>query len=346
MVGNSLTQTLENLNYSFKPGIKVLIKPNLMSPAKPERAITTHPSILEELCKILKASSAEIIIGESSFYNTRQAFDVCGIAQLDQYAQLINFENVQTRPVFLGNQVGDVPLPEILFNVDCIINVAKMKTHGLTGATLCVKNLYGCIPGVMKQSYHKALQKPRAFSYFLIQLHNKIAPSLNIIDGVMGLEGEGPGASGKPISSNLIFAGESACAVDIIASETMGFKANEIYTNRFSEIRRDEIETVGSGCNEHILFKKPLSANFPYLIYFAEFLPKSKINFYHDRCVQCRLCEEKCPAAAISFHPKPICDHKLCIRCFCCMEICPQSAIFLQEHWIRNNLRRIIKKVL
>jgi uncharacterized protein (DUF362 family)/NAD-dependent dihydropyrimidine dehydrogenase PreA subunit len=345
-VSKALAETLAHLNVSFQPGMRVLIKPNLMSPVKPERAITTHPVVLEELCKILKAAGVEILVGESAFYDTDRAFGVCDIAPLSRYARLLNFEKQPRRFVSFGGKVGDVPLPEILFQVDCIINVAKMKTHGLTGVTLCVKNLYGCIPGAIKQGYHKTLPDPRSFSRFLIRLQGEIRPQINIIDGIVGLEGEGPGASGQPVRSSLVVAGASAPATDIIASEMMGFKPDEIYTNRYSGIRRNEIETVGNGRDVRLSFKKPLSANFPYLIYFTGFLPKSRISFNHERCVRCGLCGEKCPAGAISVHPGPECDHRKCIRCYCCMEVCPHSAIYLREHWFRSWLKKFAKMVV
>lgn len=345
-VSRSLAETLTHLNVSFKSGMRVLMKPNLMSPVKPERAITTHPVVLEELCIILKAAGVEILIGESAFYNTDNAFGVCDIATLSRYARLINFESEPKRFLPFGGKIGAVPLPEILFQVDCIINVAKMKTHGLTGVTLCVKNLYGCIPGAVKQGYHKILPSPRSFSRFLIKLHEEIKPQLNIIDGIVGLEGEGPGASGHPTHSGLFVAGTSASAVDIIASEIMGFNPREIYTNRYSGIRRTEIETVGNGREVSLSFKKPLSANFPYLIYFTEFLPQLRITFDGELCVRCGLCGEKCPAGAIAFHPEPRCDHRRCISCYCCLEVCPHSAVYLREHWIRRGLKSIVKKVV
>ena len=345
-VSRALEETFALLNVSFRTGIKVLVKPNLMSPVKPTRAITTHPTILEELCKILKAADAEILIGESAFYNTDHAFGVCGIAPLSKYANIINFETEPTRIVPVGGKIGAVPLPEILSQVDFIINVAKMKTHGLTGVTLCVKNLYGCIPGALKQGYHKTLPNPRSFSRFLIGLQREIKPQLNIIDGVVGLEGEGPGASGHPIASGLIVAGTSACATDIVAAEMMGFKPEQIYTNRYSGIRRTEIETVGDSREVRKSFKKPLSANFPYLIYFAGLLPRSRIHFAAERCVECGLCGDKCPAGAISFHPGPECDHQRCILCYCCVEVCPHSAVYLREHWIRRRLRSLVKTAL
>ncbi len=345
-VNRVLTETIANLDFSFHGGMRVLIKPNLMSPVKPEKAITTHPIILEELCKILKTAGVEILIGESSFYHTDDVFDVCEIEPLSRYARLINFETEPKRFVTFGGKIGAVPLPDILFQVDCIINVAKMKTHGLTGVTLCVKNLYGCIPGALKQGYHRTLPNPRSFSRFLINLHREIGPQLNIIDGIVGLEGEGPGASGRPTPSGLVVAGTSACTTDIIASMMMGFKPEEIYTNRYSGIRRTEIETVGSGREVRLSFKKPLSANFPYLMNLERFIPRSRISFDNERCIRCGLCGEKCPAGVISFHPEPECNHQRCISCYCCIEVCPHSAVYLREHWVRTKLKSIVKMVV
>jgi uncharacterized protein (DUF362 family)/Pyruvate/2-oxoacid:ferredoxin oxidoreductase delta subunit len=314
-VNRALTETIAHLDFSFHGGMRVLIKPNLMSPVKPERAITTHPVVLEELCKILKTAGAEILIGESAFYSTDHAFGLCEIEPLSRYARLINFESEPKRYVPFGGKVGAVPLPEILFQVDCIINVAN----------------------------HKTLPHPRPFSRFLIELQSEIRPQLNIIDGIVGLEGEGPGASGHPTRSGLVMAGTSACAVDIIASEIMGFNPREIYTNRYSSIRRTDIETVGNGREVRLSFKKPLSANFPYLIYFTEFLPRLRITFDRERCVRCGLCGEKCPIGAIAFHPEPTCNHQRCISCYCCLEVCPHSAVSLREHWVRTRLKNLVK---
>jgi len=343
-VRSALEKSLSHLGVSFKMGKKVLIKPNLMSPTKPEKAITTHPIILEELCKILKESGSEIFIGESSFHKTEIAFDICRIRPLSQYAKLINFETQPQRIVSFGGNIGNVPLPNILFDVDLVINVAKMKTHSLTGVTLCVKNLYGCIPGAIKQGYHNVLTTPQSFSRFLIQLHNEILPQLNIIDGIIGVEGAGPGISGQPISSGLVIAGVSAFAVDIIASEIMGFKAEDIFTNRYSGLQRIDIEIVGDGHDARLPFEKPLSASIPCFQFFARFIPQSRIDFRSDYCVVCGLCGEKCPNVAISFDSFPTCDNRRCVRCYCCMEACPHGAVYLHEHWTRTWLRAIAKK--
>jgi len=347
-VRKALEESLKNIDFSFKKNIKVLIKPNILSPAEPEAAITTHPIIIEELCKILKKYNAEIYIGESSSYETRKGFEVSGIGKLKKYGKIINFESEDKEFFNIANK--KIPLPKILFDVDLIINVPKLKTHSLTLVTLCVKNLYGCIPGKLKGTYHRAFPSPKKFSKFLFELHEKIKPKLNIIDGIAGMEGNGPGATGKPIRSNLIIVSKNASAADIVASEIIGFAPDEIYTNKFSNIKRKDIEVVGDSKNIKLNFEKPslviapIAAPIFHLI--NSLFPKPKIKFNHKNCTKCHLCEKKCPVKAIALSPWPECNHKKCIKCLCCIEVCPSSAVSLEEHWTKEFVKKIYRKLI
>lgn len=345
-IKKALEQSLKNINFSFKKNMKVLIKPNILSPHPPEKAITTNPVIIKELCKILKKYNSKIYIGESSSYETNKGFKVSGIGKLKKYAKIINFET-QNKELFDFESIKKVPLPKILFDMDLIINLAKLKTHTFTVVTLCVKNLYGCIPGKSKSLYHKILHSSKKFSKFLLELHEKIKPELNIIDGILGLEGFGPGASGKPIKSKVMVAGKNAIATDIIASELMGFEPSTLYVNKLSNIQKENIEVVGEKIK--LNFKKPPSAlifTVPVFHFLNNIFPKPKIKFNHKKCSKCRLCEEKCPVKAINLSPFPKCDYGECIRCLCCIEICPNGAIYSEDHWTKKFVRKIYRKLL
>jgi uncharacterized protein (DUF362 family) len=348
-VRRALEASLKNINFQFKKNSKVLIKPNLLSASKPELAITTHPVIIEELCKILQEHKCKIYIGESSAMDTDQAFETCGMNKLKKYAEIINFEASEKKNFNLGKKTHRVPLPKILFQVDLVINVAKLKTHGLTQLTLCTKNLYGCIPGRLKEQYHRILTSPKEFAKFLVNLERTINPQLNIIDGVIGIEGNGPAASGKVINSNLIFAGTSAPATDIIASEVSGFRPNSVYTNKFSKIKRKDIETVGNAQNIRLKFEKPSTHSIQTLMFFNKLFPKSRIEFDKELCKRCHLCEKKCPVKAITLKTTdgyPNCNWKKCIQCLCCIEVCPSRAVHLHDHWSKTLIAKIAKKVI
>lgn len=351
-VAKVLNKSLKNIGFEFKKGMKILIKPNILSPTIPEKAVTTHPVIIEELCKILKKKNCKIFIGESSAYSTELGFKKSGISKMKKYAEIINFETQEKKFFNFGKgELSKVPLPKLIFEVDLVINIAKMKTHSLTGATLCVKNLYGCIPGRLKENYHRVLPSPKKFSKLLNKIERQIKPQLNILDGVIGLEGLGPGSSGKPIKSKLILASKSAPALDFVATEIMGFRKSGVLTNKFYNLKKSDIEEIGNGKNLRYSFKKANSSMTPLFMWLYFFFPKPKIKFNKDKCKKCHLCEKKCPVDAITLKTDdgyPVCDYSKCIRCLCCVEVCPHDAIYLEEasltrfaKWIVNLFRKV-----
>ncbi|MEN7982204.1 MAG: DUF362 domain-containing protein [Nanoarchaeota archaeon] len=339
-----LEDSLKNINFDFKKINKVLIKPNLLGPHKPEEGVTTHPQLIEELCKILKEKKVkEIIIGESSAHSTDQALEKCGMNKLKKYAKIINFEK-EPKKLFALEENQKILLPKILFEVDLIINFAKLKTHGLTQVTLCTKNLYGCVPGRLKEKLHKVYPGVKEFSALLNRIEMQIKPGLCFIDGIVGLEGDGPGASGVPIQSNVLLVGKNCGPIDIIASEIMGFKPESIYMNKNHNIKKSQIETIGNGKDIRLKFKKPSSSVISMFLWLNKFLPKSKIISDPEKCVRCGICVKKCPVKALSLQPHAICNHKICIKCLCCVEVCPHDAIHLEDAKIKKLISSAVLK--
>ncbi len=335
-VHRALLDSLRNIDFNFKKNSKVLIKPNIMGPYTQEKACTTNPILIEELCKILKRFNAEIYIGESSGLDTKKSLETPEIKKLSKYAKIINFDSSKTMVFDIGIGGEKILLPEILFDMDLIINMPKLKTHILTKVSLSVKNLYGCVPGKLKSSMHRIFPDSKSFSRLLVNLESKIRPQLNIIDGVIGIQGDGPGTSGELINSGIILASRNAYALDIITSEIMGFRGGDVYTNKFSRIKKKDIEVFGDGKSLKLKFKKP---RIRYSGLFAPLLaifPESKINFDKNKCNQCLSCELKCPVKAIKIIPNQKCNHKSCINCLCCIEICPKGAVYLKDHWTRK----------
>ncbi len=341
-VRKAIEESLKNIDFKFKKNMKILIKPNILSPSKPEQAITTNPVVIEELCRILKEYNAKIYIGDSSGGDTEKAIEVSGIKNLSKYGKILNFDELPKKICLINNI--RVPVSRIVFEVDLIINIPKMKTHGFTSVTLCIKNLYGCIPGRIKGMLHKKITHKEELAKFLVELNKTIIPGLNIIDGVEGIEGNGPGIAGEKIKAGLIIAGRDSQKIDIIASEIMGFKKNEVYTNKFSGVKRENISIVGDGKDIKLNFKKPkkfLSGIFR-AVYL--FFPQSKIAFDKTKCKKCSLCMKKCPVKAIKLNPFPECSSK-CIKCLCCIEVCPEGAVYLKDHWIWEIAKYARKKI-
>ncbi|MDZ7836649.1 MAG: DUF362 domain-containing protein [Actinomycetota bacterium] len=92
----------------------------------------------------------------------------------------------------------------------------------MTGA---VKNMFGAVPGYTKLGHHLRFTQIKAFTQMLVDIAQFLKPSINIMDGVLGMEGEGPGARGTPRHIGLILASRDAMALDVIAAGFMGLSS-------------------------------------------------------------------------------------------------------------------------
>ncbi|MFH1365272.1 MAG: DUF362 domain-containing protein [archaeon] len=335
-VDRAIKKSLELINFNFEKGKKVLIKPNIVvTKAKHLEATVTNKSIIEAVCKILKKNNCKIFIGESSFTDTSDCFKEYGLVGLAKKygAKLIIFE--QDKLVNVQNENAKIlksfPISKTLDEVDLIINLPKLKTHLLTKYTGAIKNLYGVIPGGLKQKFHNKAHGERNFSNLLVDIYEKITPQLNIMDGIIGMEGQGP-TSGSPVKSNLILCSRSAIALDLACSKLIGLNPKEVHPIYYAIKRKlypsYNFKLVGMDKLPLLNFKIPRGDPSHKL---KALFKEKPIVVNESKCERCGLCVSKCPKKAIKLSPYPIFDRKKCIRCFCCMEICPNDALSLEK---------------
>jgi len=325
-----------------KKGQKVLLKTNLLSAKKPEEAVTTHPAIVKAVAMLCKKAGAKVFIGDSpAEKDFLKAAESAGIAKVCKQAgaKLVELSNPVDRKSKNAFAAESLKVSAKLGEFDAIINLPKLKTHVFTGYTGAVKNLYGCVPGKIKGSYHLKFPSPDSFSKMLLDLHSIVKPRLSIMDAVVGMEGEGPSA-GKPKKIGLVIASESAFALDFIALKAVGIKPAKIPTaglaQRFGLEDYSKIELCGDSVELPFVKGFKPSKAFNYGIGALKAITKhfrkifgKKPSIINEKCIACGKCFETCPADAIVYFEgkKPEFDYKACIRCFCCMEICPQKAI-------------------
>ncbi len=338
-VDKAIQKALDLIDFKFKKNLKVLIKPNAVGKfPKKQIATTTHPSLIEAVCKILKKHNCKIFIGDSPFTNPEDSFKASGIDRVaKKYGKLIIFE--QDKLVNINDKNAKIlkkfKLPSILKKVDLIINIPKLKTHVLTKYTGAIKNLYGCIPGGEKQRFHNHALGDEKFSKILVDVYQNIKPELNIMDGIIGMEGDGP-SSGEAINSKLILASKNAVALDIACSEIIGYDVKRVYAIKEAVKRKlyatFKFKLVGLNKLPLINFRKPTSHEKEGAVKRMKGLIKEKpIICDESKCVKCGLCASKCPTHSITLKPCPVINKKTCIRCFCCIEICPQDALMLKK---------------
>ena len=145
---------------------KILLKPNVLAGDKPERCVTTHPSVLKAVGRLLRDQTGNLYYGDSSgFGKSVNQLRKSGLSSVAERLglELADFEN--------GREVTFVDSPFTkkfviargVLDSDGIISLAKLKTHQLTRITGAVKNQFGCIPGFLKPEYHVTMQNAHDF---------------------------------------------------------------------------------------------------------------------------------------------------------------------------------------
>lgn len=343
-------QSLKNIDFEIPKNKKILLKPNVLGQRKPETAVDTHPAVLDALCKLLKESNNEIWIGDSggvtAYGGTKKAFEISGIEAIAKKhnAKLISFEGSERKEIIDNNAkiLKKFILAKEPFMVDLIINVPKLKTHVLTKFTGAVKNMFGCVPGGGKSEKHALAPNEDLFCNLLLDIYRNVKPHLNIMDAIIGLEGDGPGSAGKPKKVGLIIASKDAVALDIEASRIIGYDPSDIKTTKYAIERGlftkiEDVEVIGEK-NLNIDFKKPtmksnLASSLPkFLVKFVFKLTSFRPYVNKNKCKKCSICANVCPVKAITLDPYPKFDRKKCVLCYCCHENCPYNAIKLSHN--------------
>jgi len=221
--------------HALGKGDSVLLKPNCLSAKPPEAAVTTHPVILEAVIQLLKDHGCQVAIGDSpALQKLSTVAKKAGISSLStRYS--VRFRAFDDPIKIKGPENGVFKVYEIsrhCLEYDHFINLAKFKTHTMMGLTLCIKNLFGCVPGKKKAAWHLAIGEDRGlFARMLVELVSILPVDFHLLDGIVAMEGNGPG-NGTPIALGVLLGGENAAAVDGIAARLIGLKPDSLPTCR------------------------------------------------------------------------------------------------------------------
>ncbi|MFB0507473.1 MAG: DUF362 domain-containing protein [Thermodesulfobacteriota bacterium] len=342
---------LDGMDAFVKGGDRVLIKPNLLSASDPEKAVTTHPSVVKAVIQLVRDAGGVPMVGDSpAIGGLLRVASKAGIYDVvrKMNCRLVDFDDaIEVK----GSHQGvfrTVEVARAVMDCDLLINLPKLKTHGMTTMTLSVKNLFGCIPGTKKVQWHfKVGINRHSFAQMLVDLYGIIRPRLNVVDGVVGMEGDGP-SGGEPREIGLIFAGTDGIAVDSTICDVIGLPPLDLLTNRIGTDlglgvgQTKDIEVVGERIGE----VKVKGFHFPRSMEPQWGLPQplrnllrnamtAKPRIREDVCELCEVCVEGCPSQAMTVERGKIdIDYSKCIRCFCCSEFCPERAIDIKQGWL------------
>ena len=350
----ALTQVLEPLGGLewVQPGMKIVIKANLVSAMKPDKAATTHPALLAALTRLLIARGASVVIGDSpgGLYNAaflNRVYAATGMHEAEEAGAVLNHNFSQNTADFPEAHIAKhFTYTAYLDGADAIISFCKLKSHGMMSLSAATKNLFGVIPGTMKPEYHFRYPDPMDFAGMIVDLNSYFKPRLFLVDAVQTMEGNGPTA-GTPRYMGALLAGTDCHRVDLVCAKLIGLDPMAVPTLRAAANfglcpeSADEVEVSGSvgdfAISDFKRIERKRSLQFESILpgkagklfgKIAQKALRSSPRLHKSECVGCGLCANVCPAKAIEIVEKKACiDKSKCIRCFCCQEFCPKGAM-------------------
>ena len=331
-------------------GMCIAIKANLVTFAKPEEAVTTHPALICALIELLKERGAgRVIVGDSpgGLYNSvflNKVYSVCGLKSVEEAGGELNrnLEQVETR--FEDAKVAhSFTYTAYLDEADAIIDFCKLKTHGMMGMSAAAKNMFGVIPGTMKPEYHFRYPNPADFARMIVDIDEYFSEKtkLCIADAIIGMEGNGPTA-GKPREIGAILASPSPHKLDMVCAKIIGLDPDTIPTLGAARERGlipdsiDSLSIYGDVDSmvipdyDNVAVRRSLLFDNRSKLFgkVARSVLEAKPTVKKNECKGCEKCKQICPAQAIVMkNGKPVIDRKKCIKCFCCQEFCPFGAM-------------------
>lgn len=349
-----------------KEGMTIAIKANLVAPSKPEHAVVTHYQLLVELCKILLEKKAKVIVGDSpgGLYNEvvlNSIYKSSKITEVEKVGAFLN-KDFSTQVIDVDNLkiIKHLDCTSYLLKADAIINFAKMKSHGMMSLSGAVKNMFGAVPGTIKLEYHYRYPNHQDFANMLIDIQEFYKCKLHIIDGIVGMEGNGP-TMGTPRHIGLLMASESPYNLDLLCCKVMNLDINQVPTIKQAIERNlcyddvckvkvnqsvddnivkdfkniEHIDNIQFFNSSHKSWIKRLIGKIAKAVLLMRPKPKKK------ECIGCNKCANICPAKAIEMvNKKPKIDKNVCIRCFCCQEFCPVGAMKTHRTFISKILTK------
>ena len=214
-------------------GKRVLLKPNLVE-YEPGSAINTNPSVIVGAAIAMRqAGAAEVVVGEAPGHQRDIEYLVTATGLSDHLREHrirfvdLNTDDVEWRELasnFTG--IGRMALPVSVLNADLVVSMPKLKTHHWAGMTCSMKNLFGVVPGAV-YGWPKNVLHQHGIYDSIVDLVATVRPGLTIVDGIVGMEGDGP-IMGTPRGFGVLAMSRDLIAADATCARVLGFDAAKL----------------------------------------------------------------------------------------------------------------------
>lgn len=342
---------LDNGNV-IKDGMTVFLKTNALAPHPADRAITTHPSVVQAVIRYFKKYNVKILVGDNpATKEMKTVYKVNGTLDVVTKEGVELATNNELKVISSSNykRYKEFNVSKQMVEADILVNLPKLKTHGLAYFTGAEKNLFGLIYGLEKAQWHVKSSSPLEFGEAIADLYSAVKNVMkdkifvNLMDGIEGLEGEGPSTGGNKKEAFALLSSKDAVALDRVAMEIAKLDYRKsfisIITNNrgLGEFNLENIKIIGDDLSMFESVKFTPAKVEEVGIRSIKLLNKYNIKnfvlenpkFDKSKCIKCGECKKICPPQAITIEKGkvPHVNKNKCIRCWCCAEVCPVNAI-------------------
>lgn len=352
-------ELLGGLKKFVSSGQKIFLKFNMLVGSAPEACVTTHPDVVYAVARLLKEHGCIVIMGDSpggglpyTEVVLRKQYFLSGYTEVSNELGIpLNYDTSSQSAMAPSN--GLVKRFSIItpaLEANAIVVVSKAKTGALTGMTGGTKNIFGLVPGLEKPVFHANFPNTHDFSQVILDLNETVKPRLQIMDAIVGQDGDGP-IAGTPRKIGAVLASDDYSAIDVVTAQLMSLDLRRLPMIQAAvergHIKEDfsDVKVVGEAVESLIAkdFKGPstygpdtrftdtnrASGMMMPLIKEAALRP----HICREKCIGCLKCVRICPMKAITVTNKKASsiNYKKCIRCYCCHEMCESHAIALQR---------------
>lgn len=349
---NYLLDSVLDCGKVIKKGMIVFLKTNALSPHPANKAITTHPEVVRAVIRYFKKYDVRIIVGDNpATKDMKMVYKVNGTLSVVEEEGVELAANSELKVIESDNykRYKEFNVSKQIVEADILVNLPKLKTHGLAYFTGAEKNLFGTIYGLEKAQWHVKSSTPLEFGEAMADLYSAIKKEMrnkvliNLMDGIEGLEGEGPSTGGSKKEANVLLSSKDAVALDRVAMEIVKLDSSKsfisIITNNrgLGEFNLENIKIEGDDLSlfENVKFEpaKIEEIGIRSLKLVNKYNIKNFVlehpKFDKNKCIKCGECKKICPPQAITMEKGkvPSVNKNKCIRCWCCTEVCPVNAI-------------------
>jgi uncharacterized protein (DUF362 family)/Pyruvate/2-oxoacid:ferredoxin oxidoreductase delta subunit len=333
-------------------GSRVLIKPNLLTAAKEGQAVTTHPLVVKAVAEYVISKGGIARVSDSPPLGSfEKIITACGLKEALAGMPVTVGEFRESRKAASGGKFKNLEIASDALQAEIMINLPKLKTHSQMVLTLAVKNLFGSVVGMKKAEWHLRVGDNRElFAEMLVAVYRALLPAINLLDGILAMEGDGPGTGGTPRRLGVLLGSDDALSLDMAACRMVGLDPFDLPTNKAARDMGLVKEYEVSGPLPEVRdFALPPASE---ILFGPKFTHKfmrrhltSRPASVKDLCKLCNECVRMCPAGALKGGRRELeFDYDKCIRCYCCVEVCPHGAMKKEVPILRRAVKPFLRK--